>query len=276
MPGPGDRTRAPGRPSVEREIEAVPDPGIALSFYLAAVPAVVLLGLSKGGFSGVGLLSLPLLALVISPIRAAGIILPILIAQDALTVYVYRRSWDARNLRILLPGAIGGVLLGYLFAARVSDGMLSLLVGTLAGSFAIRRLGGGRIGIGSNRINRPFGILCGALSGFASMIANAGTPPFQIYMLPQRLSPALLVGTSAVFFAATNMMKVIPFAALGQFNEANLVISVSLLPVAIASNMAGINLVRRVSAKRFYRLIYLLLVAVSLKLVWDGASSYLI
>lgn len=251
----------------------MPDFGVPPVFYLAAVPAVILLGLSKGGFSGVGLLSLPLLALVISPIRAAGIILPILLVQDAVTVYAYRRSWDPRNLRILLPGSIIGVLLGYVFAARVSDGMLALFVGVLAGGFAIHRLAGDPTTRATVAPNRPFGVLCGVLSGFASMIANAGTPPFQIYVLPQRLPPIILVGTSAVFFAATNVMKVIPFAALGQLDAVNLVISATLLPVAIAANLAGIYLVRRVPADRFYRLIYLLLVAVSLKLVWDGARS---
>lgn len=249
---------------------------IGLNFYLAAVPAVILLGLSKGGFSGVGLLSLPLLALVISPIRAAGIILPILLIQDALTVTAYRRSWDARNLRLLLPASAVGIAFGYTFASSVSDAMLSLMVGILAGAFAIRRLAASPMMTSETPARKPvLGAVCGALSGFASMIANAGTPPFQIYVLPQRLPPAVMVGTSAIFFAATNLMKVIPFAALGQFDTNNLKISATLLPVAVASNLAGIYLVRRVSAEKFYRLIYAILVAVSVKLIWDGFAGSL-
>jgi len=249
----------------------MPDLGVTPLFYAAAIPAVVLLGLSKGGFSGVGLLSLPLLALVMPPIRAAGIILPILLLQDALTVYAYRHSWDARNLKLLLPGSVVGVLLGYLFAAQVSDAMLSLFVGLLAGIFAARRLLSPNPSGGSpSGQNRPFGLLCGALSGFASMVANAGSPPFQIYVLPQRLNPQILAGTSAMVFAATNLMKVAPFAALGQFDPSNLVNSATLMPVAVLSNLAGIYLVRRISAERFYRAIYLILIAVSLKLICDG------
>src|SRR3954452_23372619 len=109
-------------------------------FYLAAAPAVLLMGLSKGGFAGLGLLSLPLLALVVSPVQAAAIMLPILIAQDVVTVWAYRRAWDSRNLAILLPGAALGIGLGYLLAARVSDAAVALAVGAISIAFAVRRL----------------------------------------------------------------------------------------------------------------------------------------
>jgi uncharacterized protein len=101
-------------------------------FYAAAVPAVILLGLSKGGFRGIGLLALPMMALVISPIRAAAILLPILIVQDSVAVWAYRRAWDARNLMILLPSAAVGVVLGYLLAEYVSDAGISLAMGLLS------------------------------------------------------------------------------------------------------------------------------------------------
>ena len=90
-------------------------------FYAVAVPAVTLLGLAKGGFSGLGLLSLPLMSLVVSPVQAAAIILPILLVQDVVSVWAYRRAWDKRNVMILLPSAIIGTGTGYLLAAPVSD-----------------------------------------------------------------------------------------------------------------------------------------------------------
>jgi uncharacterized membrane protein YfcA len=246
---------------------------IGLSFYLVAVPAVVLLGFSKGGFAGLGLVSTPLLALVMSPIQAAGIILPILIVQDAFTVFAYRRSWDPRNLVILLPGALIGVVGGYLLAAKISDAAIMIMVGTISVVFASRRLALLRREAAST-VSVPgavHGVLCGAASGFTSMIANAGTPPFQMYVLPQRLRPDILVGTSAIFFAATNWMKVLPFLMLGQFSADTLLLSASLLPVAIASTWAGVLLVRRLPATRFYPLIYTLLFCVGAKLLWDGA-----
>src|ERR687890_482039 len=109
-------------------------------FYATAVPAVILVGLSKGGFRGIGLLSLPLMALVISPVRAAAIMLPILIVQDSVAVWAYRRDWDGRNLMILLPSAAVGVVLGYLLAEYVSDAGVALAVGLLSVGFAVRQL----------------------------------------------------------------------------------------------------------------------------------------
>src|SRR5829696_9597201 len=109
-------------------------------FYAAAIPAVILVGLAKGGFSGLGLLSLPLMALVVSPVQAAAIMLPILIVQDVVTVWAYRHTWDRRNVLILLPSAILGILAGYLLAAWVSDAAVALAVGLISLVFALRRL----------------------------------------------------------------------------------------------------------------------------------------
>src|SRR3712207_5574917 len=109
-------------------------------FYAVAVPSVTLLGLAKGGFSGLGLLALPLMALVISPVQAAAVTLPILIVQDVVSVWAYRRSFDSRNLAVLLPAATLGIGLGYLLAAEVSDAAVKLAVGVISVAFALRRL----------------------------------------------------------------------------------------------------------------------------------------
>ena len=141
------------------------------SFYLAAVPAVTLMGLSKGGFAGVGMLGLPLMALAIPPIEAAAIILPILVVQDAFGVWVYRRTWDGPNLAVLVPGALIGIVAGYLLAARVSNAAVALVVGVISASFALRRLAAGKEAQArpSIRPSRLIGLICGALSGFTIM-----------------------------------------------------------------------------------------------------------
>lgn len=240
------------------------------SFYAAAIPAVILLGLSKGGFAGIGILSLPLLALVVSPARGAAIMLPILIVQDAVSVAAYWRKWDARSLKILFPGALLGILLGYLFVAVVSRGWLSIALGLLSAVFALRHLIGPA---GPSWKPGPvFGIACGIGSGFASMIANAGQPPFQIYMVPQRLPRDVFIGTGLILFAVVNWVKVPPFYALGQFTSENLLTSLALFPLAIASALLGVFLVRRLSAERFYRAIYVILLGLGLKLTWDGVA----
>lgn len=241
------------------------------AFFAAMVPAVILMGLAKGGFSGLGLLSLPLMALVVSPVQAAAIMLPLLISQDVVTVWSYRREFDSRNLAMMLPGAGLGILVGYLLAAQVSDAAVGLAVGVISIGFALRRM------LGANQAAAPAtpgaiapATFWGALSGFTSMIAHAGGPPFQIYVMPQKLPPAVYVGTNAIFFAAINLIKVAPYVALGQFTAANLQASAALFPIAIVATLAGVWLVRRVPAERFYTIIYWLLLAVGAKLIFDG------
>jgi uncharacterized membrane protein YfcA len=244
-------------------------------FYVLAVPAVILLGLAKGGFGGIGMLSLPMMALMTSPVRAAAIILPILIVQDVVSIWAYWGQWDRRNLAILIPSGSVGVVLGYLLAAWVSDAAVALAVGAISIVFAVRRL------VVERRAAAPepstaglsAGLLWGLASGFTSMIGHAGGPPFQIYVLPQRLQRDVFVGTGALFFAWMNLIKVPAYGALGQLGRDNLMTALVLFPVAIASTFAGVALVRRVSAERFYTVIYTLLICVGLKLCWDGAHG---
>ncbi len=247
---------------------------IQLSFYAAAVPAVILLGLSKGGFAGLGMLGMPLMALTIPPVQAAAITLPILIVQDVFSVWIYRRSFDARNLRILLPGAAAGILLAYLLAARVPDAVVALVLGTISIVFALRRFLARYAAIPPTptKPSRPAGTFWGAVAGFTSMIAHAGGPPFQIYMLPQHLPRDLFVGTGVVFFALVNWIKVPPYLALGQLTTESLLTSAALFPLAIASTWAGVWLVRRVSGERFYDVVYALLLLLGCKLVADGVG----
>lgn len=246
-------------------------------FYAAAIPAVTLLGLSKGGFSGLGLLSLPLLALVVSPVQAAAITLPILIVQDVVSVWAYRHTWDKRNVVLLTLGAIAGILTGYLLAARVSDAAVKLVVGAISIAFAIRRMVLERRTTppAATLADTPRGLFWGWVTGFTSMIAHAGGPPFQIYVMPQKLPRDVFVGTGAILFALLNWIKVPPYVALGQFTTENLLTAAVLFPLAVASTWAGVLLVRRVDGARFYTAVYLLLILVGAKLVYDGVSVLL-
>jgi uncharacterized protein len=245
-------------------------------FYLAAIPAVIVLGLAKGGFSGLGMLSVPLIALAVSPVQAASITLPILIAQDAVSVWVFRKSWDRKSLAVLLPAAALGILLGYLLAARVSQAAVELAVGVISIVFALQRLWVERRKVMHIPSPRAWlGFVCGTAAGFTSQIAHAGGPPFQIYMLPKRFDRDTYIGTSAIFFATVNWLKVPAYAALGQFTRQNLTTAAVLLPLAIASTVVGAMLVRRVSGERFQTIMYLLLILVGAKLAWDGSAALL-
>jgi uncharacterized protein len=246
-------------------------------FYAVALPAVLLMGLSKGGFAGLGLLALPLMTLAVSPIQAAAIMLPILLVQDVVSVWSYRHSWDSRNLTILLPAASFGIVLGYLLAAYVSEAAVILAVGAVSVAFALRHLM--RAAYGLKPKPKPAdigrGMFWGTLTGFTSMVAHAGGPPFQIYVLPQRLTRDVFVGTGAILFALINWIKVPPYLALGQFTGENLSTSAALFPAAVAATFLGVRLVRRVDGERFFLIVHGLLVMVGCKLVWDGWRALL-
>lgn len=244
-------------------------------FYALAVPAVILMGLAKGGFAGVGAISLPLIAMVISPVQAAAILLPILIAQDVVGVWAFRRNIDRKILALMIPSAAVGILAGWLLAAQVSPAAVLGVLGAISILFATHRLWLSRGGAIQAPANAPpwVGVLCGIASGFTSQVAHAGQPPFQIYVLPKQLAPAVLVGTTAIFFAVINWLKVPAYIALGQFTPVNLATAAALAPVAIAATFAGVWLVKRVSPDRFYVIIYALMIPVGALLIWKAVTG---
>ena len=244
-------------------------------FYLFAVPAVVMLGLSKGGFSGIGMVATPLLALVLPPLQAAAILLPIILLQDVLSCWVYRRAWDPWNLKVMLPGAVLGVAAAWLFAAHVSEGAIRLLVGLIALGFALNAwLRRKRV----DEIAQPsaaHGMVWGGFAAFTSTLIQIGGPPYFAFVLPQRLEKMLYVGTTVWFFAMVNAMKVAPYFALGQFSTSGLITSAALIPVAVASNILGVWLVRITPEALFYKLTNMLVLLIGIELTRQGALQLL-
>lgn len=246
----------------------------ALEFYLVAVPAVIVLGLSKGGFTGLSSLAMPMLSLVESPVRAAAIVLPILIVQDWVSVWAFRRDFSSSNLIILIPSAIIGVGLGWLLAARVSGDAVRLAVGAISIAFVAHMVIRDRLGRAPvAKPGVPGGLVWGSLAGFTSFISHSGVPPFQVYVLPQNLKPRVFAGTATIFFAAVNLIKLPPYFLLGQFSRENLAVSAGLIPVAILSTFGGVWLVRRVSPDRFYAIILALTFLIGVKLTYDAVLA---
>ena len=189
-------------------------------FYLLAIPAIVALGLGKGGFAGVGMISTPLLALSVPPLQAAAILLPI----------------------ILMPGRHLGLVLSSRLERLEPEGAAAGLGGRGRRRLAVRRPCRRRLCRARGRhhrsllralhVSRPdapieprgrsaaAGMFWGALAGFTSTIIQVGAPPFQVHILPQRLDKFTLIGTTIVFFALVNVMKIVPYSALGQFSTA--------------------------------------------------------
>jgi uncharacterized protein len=245
-----------------------------MEFYLAAVPAVILLGLSKGGFSGLSTLAMPMMSLVISPVKAAAILLPILVVQDWVSVWAFRRDFSPRNLLILIPASMIGVAAGWLLAARVSEDAVRLAVGVISIAFVIYMLIRDRLGLAPVATpGVPGGLLWGSLAGFTSFISHAGAPPFQVYVMPQNLKPRVFAGTGTMFFAAVNLLKLPPYFLLGQFSRDNLSVSGVLIPLAIVATFAGVWLVRRIAADRFYAIILAMTLLIGVKLTYDAVLA---
>ncbi|MGD9768777.1 MAG: sulfite exporter TauE/SafE family protein [Pseudolabrys sp.] len=243
-------------------------------FYAAAIPAVIFLGLAKGGLSGVGTAATPLMALYLPPLEAAALLLPILLTQDAISAYVYRREWSAETLKIMLPGGLIGILLGWLFATYVSDDAIRILIGVVALTFVLN-VWLRRAPVEPKPQRRGPGLFWAAVSGFASFASQGGGPPFQVYVLPLQLPKMVFVGTVTIFFALINVMKVIPYLALAQFSGANFVTSMLLIPVAVVANFVGIWLIRVMPTKLFYRITYILLFILGSIMLWQGLSHLL-
>jgi hypothetical protein len=243
-------------------------------FYLLAFPAILLLGLGKGGFAGVGMISTPLLALTMPPLQAAAILLPILLCQDVISVWAYRREWSAWNLKVLLPGSVVGVAAAWLFAAYVPNAYVEIAVGITGVCFALYMFFA-HVPKEPHRPSALAGMFWGSLAGFTSTIIQVGAPPYQVHILPQRLDKFTLVGTTIMFFAITNVMKIAPYAGLGQFSLRNIATSALLLPLAVASNFLGIWLMRKTPTELFYRISYMLMFVISLALIWQGVAGIL-
>ena len=245
-----------------------------IGFYAAASAAVILLGLGKSGLSGLGALAVPLMTLTVPPLQAAAITLPILIVQDWVGVYAFRREFDRRNLAILVPASLLGVLIAYLFAAKVSESAVKLLIGLVSLGFVAVTLIRDRLtGDKPTRAAIAPGVFWGALAGFSSFVSHSGGPPFLVYTVPQKMPTAVYAGTSALFFALVNLMKVPPYLKLGQFSRDNLTISATLLPLAVASTLTGVWVVRRLPAEKFYKLVLVATFGLGVKLVYDAVRG---
>ena len=243
-------------------------------FYALAVPAVILLGLAKGGFSGIGMVSTPLMALWMPPLEAAAILLPIMLAQDAAALWVYRKEWSPRILLIVMPGALIGIGLAWAFAAYVSDAVIRILIGVVTVAFVTYYWFAGQAKPRTDKSPAvTSGVISGICAGFTSTLCQAGGPPFHIYVLSQKVTKMSFVGTTAVFFAAVNALKVVPYFALGQFSHTGLATSALLLPFAMATNMLGFWVVRITPQELFYKITMVLMALISVELIRAGVMG---
>lgn len=249
---------------------------LEFSFFLVAIPAVVLVGLSKGGLGGaLALIGVPLMSLAMPPVQAAAIFLPILIVMDLVALWAWRHHNHRETLIKLLPGALIGITLGWASASLISANALKLVLGTVTVLFVAKyafdlyRAKRG-IQLPAAKQNTTKATIWGTLSGYASFVAHAGGPPFSIYALPLKLEPKSYTGMSTRYFAILNAVKLIPYFALGALNTENLTASATLLPVAMVATLLGARVIKYIRTDIFYPIMYGMTLLAGIKLVWDA------
>lgn len=239
-------------------------------FYAVTIPAVLLLGVSKSGFgAGFGSLAVPMMALAVTVPQAAAILMPVLFVMDVMGMAAYRRDFDLKFLRFLIPFGLLGIGIGAMLFKWLDSRLVAGLVGVFTLVFLAQRL------VFPPRPDSPLpprwlGAVLTTTSGFTSFVAHAGGPPINAYVIPLKLPPVRFAATMAFFFFIINLGKWIPYYWLGLLDLRNLLTSLVLLPLAPIGVWLGVHWARRISQRLFYQLVYAGMLLTGIKLVWDG------
>ncbi|MDE2384446.1 MAG: sulfite exporter TauE/SafE family protein [Alphaproteobacteria bacterium] len=241
-----------------------------LLYWSLALLASFLVGASKGGLPLVGLLSVPLLSLVMPAGQAAGLTLPIYILSDMYGLWIYRREFDKRNIYILVPAGAIGIAVGWATAHMTNENMVKLFVAVIGIAYCLDAISKAWRKVPSKPADVPRGMFWGTIAGFTSFVSHAGGPPYNMFVLPQRLEKMIYAGTTTIIFAAINMMKLPPYWFLGQVNVSSLNQCLYLAPIALFGAWAGYKLTGVLPEKIFFRSIEVALLIVSVLLIKES------
>ncbi len=241
-----------------------------IAFWALALLASFLVGAAKGGLPLVGLLSVPLLSLVMPAGQAAGLLLPIYIISDIYGLWLYRREFDKRNIAILVPAATIGIFFGWATARITNQDVVKLFVAVIGIAYCVDAITKAWRVVPSKPADIPRGLFWGAIAGFTSFVSHAGGPPFNMFVLPQKLPKMIYAGTSTIVFTVVNLMKLPPYVALGQVNLGSLHNLAWLAPMSLLGAWAGYKLTKIVPEKLFFQLIEAALLILSIILLWES------
>lgn len=246
-----------------------------LYFFLIAGPAVVFAGISKAGFgSGAAFAAATVLALVVEPGLALGVMLPLLMLIDVSALRPYWRKWSATDAKLLIIGGLPGVAAGALLYHLASDDMLRLLIGGVAVGFVLWQLAQkyALIRFGRGHMPDGMGLIMGVVTGFTTFVSHAGGPPAAVFLLNRGLSKTQYQATTVLVFWVLNIAKFFPYAALGMFTAQTATANVMLAPFALLGTWLGVKAHRLVPERLFFALTYVLLLVTGCKLIWDGLT----
>lgn len=248
---------------------------LTFSFFALAVPAVIFAGISKAGFgSGAAFAAASILALVLDPAMALGIMLPLLMLIDAAALRAYWGKWDWQVARRLIIGSLPGIAAAiWLYQVADAD-VFRFLIGAVSLLFVAFQLARARDLVSNREKKYPgwAGVLSGCIAGFTSFVSHAGGPPVAVYLLTQRLDKMTYQATTVLTFWAINALKSFPYAILGVFTWQTLYIDLLLAPFALIGAWFGVRAQRIISERAFFTLTYVLLVITGSKLIWDALT----
>jgi uncharacterized membrane protein YfcA len=252
--------------------------------WIFAVIGVLFIGLSKAGFGGgLGMLTTPLCALAFGPKAAIGILLPLLCAGDAFSMYHYWGKWDRRNLQFLLPGVIIGVFLGVQLIDRFSERQFKAIIGVLAVVFVVFQFVKEYIfrAEGTFSPNHRLGVPFGIGTGVTSTFAHGAGPVVSMFLIPQRLPKELFVGTNVLIFFWVNWIKM-PFFVLDRtlmdlpllapealITGTTLKMTLLYLPLVPLGVWLGVWLNRRIPETLFLKFVYALTFITGVQLIFN-------
>ena len=247
---------------------------LSIGFFLVAGPAVIFAGISKSGFgSGAAFASASILALVVEPGLALGVMLPLLMLVDAATLRPYWGKWNLRASLLMILGGVPGVALGAALFAQADADFFRVLIGVISVAFVLWQVAGARwTRMMSRAMPDWMGVLLGTVAGFTSFVSHAGGPPAAVYLLSLRPGKTEYQASSVLIFTAINIAKFVPYAFLGMFTLQTGLANLVLAPFALVGAWLGVKAHHLVPERAFFQLTYVLLIITGSKLIWDGLT----
>lgn len=245
------------------------------SFFALAIPAVIFAGISKGGFgSGASFAGASILALILAPGEALGIMLPLLILIDLVTLKPYWRKWHWPTAKLLIFGCLPGVLIGTAVYSYTNDDVIRFFIGAMSVFFVLWQLARGRglIKTAAGKLPDFVGLFAGTIAGFTSFVSHAGGPPVAVYLLSLGLTKTQYQSSTVLFFWIVNMLKAFAYGFLGIFTFDILMVDLALAPFAILGALIGVKAHHMVPEKLFFTITYVLLMLTGTKLIWDALT----
>ncbi len=236
--------------------------------------SAIMIGVSKTGIPGVGILSVTLVALAVPTKHSTGLILPMLIFADLLAVAIYRRHAQWSHLVRLMPSAAVGVVIGFLLLDLVNDQQLRPIIGGIVLTMLVLGYLRNR---NASKLEPPkhwlFPMTMGVLAGVTTMMANAAGPIMVIYLAAMRLPKEQFIGTAAWYFLLLNCFKVPFSASLDLINPQSIQMNLVLLPMIVLGALLGFFVLKRLPQKGFAAVVQILAAVGAISLLIPGGGA---